>query len=305
MVIHNTQEGKLSLHEARMGIMQALTGYERSKKRYSPDDQQQINDNLAILAAELNFVFLPEYKNPELLEMLSPELSTLMQSVFPFEIRDSHHVEQLMPLAGLLDYGIKINLKVDFNPLPVIATEKQTCYGPVWHIDSNNILETDLIADEYIDALDYYKLYTRTKQDIYLQKLTTVLYRPNREVYSQNKLQIMPATHAQQVAAYYLFQCIQEYMHQRSAWKMLFETDEHTVTETGPKINMGMVEQLYSLSKDGFGSREEMGRLNLKEMLNLIVKQLKDAVATLRASKKKNSEIATLLNVPFNVIQML
>lgn len=306
LVVHNTQQGKLSLHEARMGIMQALTGYKRSRKRLSKEAQQQINDNLSVLAAELNFVFLPAYRNPELLEVLSPELRKQLLTTFPFEIRDSQHVKQLTPMAGLLDYGIKINLLLNRNPMPAIEVDKIAYHGPVWHVDNNNILTTDLVADEYIDALDYYKLYTRTRQENYLHKLTSVLYRPNREGYAEGKLVEVKATQAQHVAVYYLFQAIQEYLHARSAWSMLFASENDGQTEPQPhKISLGMIENLYSLSKEGYGSREQMGKLNLKELLNLILKQIKDTVAALKANKMKDHEIAANMHMPIHIIQML
>jgi hypothetical protein len=66
-----------------------------------------------------------------------------------------------------------------------------------------------------------------------------------------------------------------------------------------------MVEHLYSLSKEGYGSREQLGLLNLKDMLNLMFKQLQDTVGTLRSYKLKDYQIAQKLQLSIEIIQQL
>jgi hypothetical protein len=313
-VIAQIQAGELSFFDARLKLLEVLTGYKRSKKRYSADDQQQINDNLSILAGMIRFVFKPEYTNTEILDVLTPDLRTLLHSQFPFEISDSQHVQQLKTVGELLKYRIAINLDVQRNYIPELTYPTGTFYGPLWQVDENNILTTDILADEYIDALDYYKLYHQTQNPIYLQGLAAALYRPNRKKYDSVEVQKnayqTPSQPEVLLGIYYFFQGIQEYLVNKSAWHILFAKANSPTPDSyrgtaNSKISLGMVEHLYSLSKEGYGSREQLGLLNLKDMLNLMFKQLQDTVGTLRSYKLKDYQIAQKLQLSIEIIQQL
>jgi len=308
-VIAQVQSGKLSFFDARLRLLEVLTGYKRSRKRYNESDQQQINDNLHILASMIRFVFKPQYTDPEILDVLSPELRKRLTTHFPFEIGEPHEVAQLKMVGNLLKYRISINLDIDRNHIPTIHHATGMYYGPLWNIDNNNILTTDILADEYIDALDYYKLYHQTNDIKYMHGLMAALYRKDRATYNSVEVQKTAQTTLTINAGiltgvYFFFQSIQEYLMERSAWSILFNKSEATEPKS-EKISLGMVEHLYSLSKEGYGGREQLGLLNIKDLLNLMFKQLKDTVNTLRGYKMKTHEIAQNLNMSIETIQML
>ena len=128
----------------------------------------------------LTFPLKPYYHNPEILEVLSPELREKLQTTLPVDITNPDEIQQLETIAGLLQWEPVINLTMNKNPIPKINGMQ----GPVFDIDENGIVTTDIIAAEYVDAYEFFNLYRNTKAQKYLNCFISALYRQNRKEYS-------------------------------------------------------------------------------------------------------------------------
>jgi len=305
-IIEDISSGNLGFFDAKLKIMQMLTGYKRSRKHYTDEEIEIINNNLVILAEKMRFIFRPEYTDPEMLEVFSVELRDELENKFPFEIFNPEMREQLAMLGNRLKYTISLKLDMRKNPIPIISYQRNKYKGPMWEIDKNNLMATDILAGEYIDALSYYRIYHQTHDEKYLYGLMAVLYRSDRSVYETLGAVARMAFFTGKMekykkGAFYFFQSIQEYLMQRSPYRLLYGV----APSDGGKISLGMVDSLYSLSKEGYGSTSEVAAVNLIDFLNLRMKQLIDAVKTMRASKKKVHEIADALQLPIETIQQI
>jgi hypothetical protein len=297
-------EGKTDLIDFRLNLLQSLTGYERSRKRFTARDQEQINENLFMLAERLRFPIRPRYENQEVLEVLSESLRQKLKTHFPFEIFDVEFAGELQMVERLLKYSAAINFTMHRNPLTMIKLGGIVLYGPYLNIDANNLATTDLMAGEFVDAYEYYSLYQQTLQAEYLDRLCLTLYRTDRKIY--DSVQVASANESGmsrniKYGVFLFFQNLMEYLVNSPAYAMLFNRK----TDKGGEISIGMVGTIFSLSQEGYGSKEEISGWNLADYLNAMLKQLIDAVKQMRGFNKTDTEIAKEFGLPIETIRKI
>jgi len=90
-------------------------------------------------------------------------------------------------------------------------------------------------------------------------------------------------------AVFFNFQAIQLFLQKYTDYGILWwnSGEKPKKNESG----LGMGESLYSLSKAGYGDIRVLKKMSLIEMLNLMVKELRDAVQSLQAMEKSPTEI--------------
>ncbi len=66
-----------------------------------------------------------------------------------------------------------------------------------------------------------------------------------------------------------------------------------------------MGDSLYSLSKAGYGDIENLKKMSLIEMLNLLVKELRDAVHSLQGMEKSPTEIVEATKLSLDQVTFL
>jgi hypothetical protein len=307
----NLVEGKMDLIDFRLNLLQSLTGYERSRKRYNAIEQEQINENLFMLAERLRFPIRPKYETPEVLEVLSEGLREKLKTHFPFEIFDKKYTDELKMVENLLKYSAAINFTMHRELLDVIelpadefSSKKTLLWGPSIDIDPNGLVATDLVAGEFVDAYEYYGLYQRTLSPDYLDKLCLTLFRTDRKVYDSVKVALakkFAVNRNIKYGVFLFFQNLMEYLVNSPVYGMLFNRK----TEKSGEISIGMVGTIYSLSQEGYGSKEEISQWNLSDYMNAMLKQLIDAVKQLRGFSKTDLEIAKEFGLPIETIRKI
>lgn len=289
---------KPNLIDFRLGLLSILTGYSRSTKRIQSDDQDQINSNLILLANMLKFPVRPYYPDPDQLDVFPEDIRSELEELFPHEI-DSPKLSRVLDLVTY--YPIP-NLSIGRNLLPKIGE----LIGPSFTIDENNIADSDISAREYVDASEFFRLYSETRSSKYLDNLVHVLYRPSREKYKPSNSQDLPSeiSHIDsdtKQAVFFIFQYIQDYIMHRSSYRILFGGGDLKSN----KISLGMNGQIYSLSKSGYGSTVEIGDLSLNDFFNLMLKQMIDEVATLRGAGWDDGKISRETKIDIQIITIL
>lgn len=299
-------EKKLNLYDFKIELLKKLTNYKRSKKKFSIDTQEQINNNLWLLADQLSFPVKPVYKNLELIDVLDPRLQKRLQKKFPFEIYDPEFMPELEMVMTRLDYSPVVNFNMKKNLLPSFKYNKTIYQGPVFNIDRNLVVETDMTTLEFIDSYTYFRLFVKNGDEKYLRNLVSVLYRPDRSKYSTFDTQkrsdsLIGIDPGVLQAVFLFFENLKEYLVHLSPYKLIFsgtETDKK-------KISLGISDTLYGLCKAGYGSKDEISNMGLNDYLNLLLKQIIDAIESLRQMKKKDTEIAMELKLPVEIIMQI
>ena len=299
--------GQISIDVFRLMLLRKLTGYKRSKHfTLSAEEKENIDANLTILSNMLTFPTKPHYDRPELLETLSPDLQQFLKKAFPDEIENTEQIEELYNMREKPKCRPVVDFKIKRNILGNIKARNTELQGVYFDIHGYDIT-TDLTAEEFVDANDFLQQFEKTKEEKYLNEFCSVLYRNNRPDYDTTKVR-QAAVQFKYVRTHYktaimfLFQNIIEFFATHPAFSIFFKKKEG---ENDGTISLGLADSIYNMSIDGYGSRQEVGQMNVTDYFNIMLKKLKDTVAQLRASKMDELKICQALNIDSDVLNRL
>jgi hypothetical protein len=158
------------------------------------------------------------------------------------------------------------------------------------------------MAEEYLDCQEYFAMYTESGDTEFLSLIAGTLYRERRKTYcnyaAQERARLMkqlPYTTLKGILNVFIY--MQEYFIRRSKYSVLFNR-----TQPQSDIHIGSYHSLYSLSEKGHGSIKEVKAMGIFDYFNLLLKQLIDAVAQLRAAEMPTAKIAEKLNMDMETI---
>ena len=303
VLFDNRAENKIK--ELRLLCLQAITGYERSNQTFTEDMAEQINCNLYILSQCIRFPFKMVFKNPDLISNLSDELQKAVKDYFLFEIYEPELQAELKKYGGLLEYGIELNPNLTSNLLPSITIDGITYNGPRFGINEDGVLDTDLLAGEWIDANDYMNFMAQSRKEKYLANVAACLYRQDRKNYStsdaQERAEIFAKARPEELKAVWLLvKSMQEYFFNDLNFNVLYSKREKGLQSN--KIEVGSSNILYQLSKDGYGSLSEVANMLVTDFLSIQLKNISDAISALRSMGKNPSDIAKAYKMDINTV---
>ncbi len=277
----------MEVYQLRINVLAAIVNLEINT-----------NVNCRTSLAHLTRFCINIYHNADVLAVVHPHLADLLTWCLPSEIDDINHFAQLQQVSQLLESKVSLNLNIKTNKVPTIAGFN----GPVFNVDKNGIIETDLLAGEYLDALEFISAYDQSKDETYLASATACLYRSNRKKYTTfeaqkqtDKFIALP----QIKAAWLMLLAWQNYFTTHPLFSTLYTTISN---EPNNKVNVGASEMLYQFSKDGYGSVTDMVHMPIIDFLNLRIKSLRDDIYQLRANKIKDGEISRILHIPIQTV---
>ena len=88
-------------------------------------------------------------------------------------------------------------------------------------------------------------------------------------------------------------------------FSVLFTRSDKPDTSDNGKLQIGNSEIIYSLAKSGYGTLAEVTNMPLFDYLSIQVKNLKDAVQSLRAAKLNDGQISKQLGLDFKTVKLL
>lgn len=178
----------------------------------------------------------------------------------------------------------------------------------MFNIDANGILDTDLLAGEWIEANEYMQLIAQTKTTEYMAHIAACLYRTNRknyDPYESKKLIAVfkQASESELKAVWLMLKAIQQYVCTYPKYEVLFTQPENIEDETdNNKIKADSSDIFYQLSKDGFGTFAEVMNLPVFDFLNIQIKNIREAISSLRGHKQTNKQIAQTLKMDIETV---
>ena len=208
--------------------------------------------------------------------------------------------ENLFRISEQLDFPYKIQEKEDHKEVEfricvnrqMLPSVKQN-QGYVFTVDSG-MIETSIVAEQYVDAVSVMKLYSSDHSDQTLDMLVKILYCPLP--YSKENLQkvkLQQFTSNQKLAVYYNFRGLLEWIRRIDKYDIIFNSAE----DKPGKSPIGMEGSLYSLSKTGYGVYRDICSLDLFTYLDLLLSQTIESIHTLKGCGLKPTEIAEKLNL--------
>lgn len=202
--------------------------------------------------------------------------------------------ENLFRLSEILNFGYEVEgsearltVCLNRNLLPVVRRVK----GYTFRHDPSGELDSDLSAEQYIDAVSYMQAYVATRQESALYSLALTLYpglnkrrRPDaRTLY----------------AIFYNFRGILEYLRSLPTYQLIFHEPLERRESQNP---VGMAGSIYSLAKAGYGDIETVKGLPLFTYLDILLQQTIESIRAYAGSKMKPGEISEKMNMPVELI---
>jgi hypothetical protein len=307
---HEMVQGEANVLHFRLRLLKLLSGYERSTVGTDGETAETIDSNLLILSQMLTFAIKPVYANPEVMEVFTEDLQMLLKSRFPFDITEIDHTAVLEMVHDQLKWFPVLDLNFGTNPLPIIHLKVKRGgkvidlqrFGPTFNIDKYGIISTDMIAEEYVDAMEYFRLYQFTDDIGYLDKMISVLYREKRHDYNTFRDsmpgEVATITICTKLAIAKVFEYICSSITNHPAFEVLFAAKE---ARSGGSFS----DVFYHLSEKGLGSRTDIARWNLTDFFSAMARDIKNSVASLRSSGVDESKISNDLNIPFEILQKI
>ncbi len=196
------------------------------------------------------------------------------QLTFPYEITS--------------DQGRKIvnfDIILDHQMLPTACSRR----GYVFKFQ-DGILETTITAEQYIDAIELMQLYSNTRKIGTLGKLFAILYAG--QPYSAKTVKAVRPDFVPfhfKIAAYYNFRGILEWIRRIPKYDLIFN---HSKEKSAGSSPIGMEGGLYSVSKNGYGSYEEVCKMNVFTYLDILLQQTIESIRQLKGAGLKPGEIS-------------
>ena len=208
--------------------------------------------------------------------------------------------ENLFRISEQLDFPYRILEKEDRKEVEfricvnrqMVPKVKQN-KGYVFTVDSG-MIETSIVAEQYVDALSVMKLYSSDHSEQTLDMLVKVLYCPlpySKE--NMQKVKLHQFTREQKLAAYYNFRGLLEWIRRIDKYDIIFNSAE----DRPGRSPLGMEGSLYSLSKAGYGVFRDICKLDLFTYLDLLLSMTIESIHSLKGCGLKPTEIAEKLNL--------
>ncbi len=192
--------------------------------------------------------------------------------------------------------------------------------GPMYLIsESNNqyILETDMTAEQFINAIENYNLYTKSGGLEDLRRLVSKLYKVQSTKYDEKKYKVQSTKYkvenervevGLQIAGvnalpehfmfgvFLVFKSFMEFITNKSVFKLLWGGEP-----TG-KLNLGIGEMVLGLVKQGYGTANEVGGMVITDFMFAMLKERFDGAREMKLYDKTTAEIVKATGLPENVI---
>jgi hypothetical protein len=169
-----------------------------------------------------------------------------------------------------------------------------------------DIIQTDITAEQFTDAWEYYNLYAVTNNMSNLSLLAAVLYAGND--YSPKRVSEI-ATHfeeAPEIVVYVIFlqfKSIIDYVQAHPVFGILFKKSGSSGDQD--KITLGFGGSILSLAVKGYGSANEIAKKPFPDFLAMMIDLLKNDVSIMKAHEMKPSEIAKSLKLSASTVNKL
>lgn len=245
-------------------------------------------ENIYRAANLFNFFFEIEY-----FDKATGERKSI--SHFPREIREKlrKNIPDSLPdlpehrWVSKLAYRYVIDAVFAKNLLPDITIAGKSYPGYRFGL-SCSVLTTSLTTRDFTDATMVYNRYVESKDPENLRQLIGILYFKN--VQNAEKL-IIQVPDRVSFAILLNFQAILAFVMNKTRYSIIW-TRKAAVSQEN-KLSVGVADSIYMLSKQGYGSVNELSRENLVVYLDLLLKNVIDTVLFMHNNKSTIEEIAT------------
>ena len=296
-VLIDYSEGTYTAEQARAVWFCIIAGIDPNVVLH-PTRSAMISENIYRAAREFTFFFKIEYAKT--INHLSIESQKLLRKRQPQELPQTPEIRWAKKLKCkyVPDSVFAAQL------IPQIIVDKETFQGYKLVLNGQ-ILSTSITAQQYIDANTIIEEFFNSNDFDLLNKLIAILYFPG--IYEPDRLNefelifrnINPVI---KQGVLLNFNALTQFLALRTKYGIMWTSIKKEKT---PDITIGLNDTIYSLSKLGYGSVDELSRINLMTFLNLSLKNIIDTVNSLHENEVSIIEISNKTGLPVTSIQKL
>ena len=157
----------------RLKLLQKISGNKVLRFKFmkrTKIEKENRTTNFFILSDMFRFPIKYAYDNEEAYFKFPEKLRLKLVKYLPNEIYDHEFLEFL---NNSQDLKPRVVFDLDFNRnlLPEFRYGAETYVGPSFNIDEHGVVQSDLIAEEYIDAFSYYNIFLKTNDEKFLSNI--------------------------------------------------------------------------------------------------------------------------------------
>jgi len=262
--------------------------------------EDQFNENIYHLTRELDFFFRIHYDDEKAFSAFFPETRKQLTQKFPEDLPQDPEIRAALKLKR----HIRLNVEFGKNLIPDLHYGRQRFPGYTFVI-TDGIAQTSLTALQFSEAQKVIGQYHENESDRLLSLLCGILYQCGytEEIAVDLAMQMAPIESGIKQAVLLNFLAITNFIVHRTKYSILF--DRPKKSKKDHKYSLGLADNMYMLSKRGYGDSRQMENAGLFKFFDLLIKELADQVAELRAAKKKIGEIAETLNLTIEQVNDL
>lgn len=212
---------------------------------------------------------------PKQNDTLAENIFRLNEAIkFPYDIKTNEDGSQI----------VTVKIVLHRNLMPKLRRTP----GYKFQVTREGMIDCGITAEQYVDALDLLELYSSSRKNDVLDNLFETLYPGCRPVSRDIK-----------VAIYYNFRGILEWIKMLPDFRLIFSPGTRKRSGVNP---LGLSGSIFTLSKSGYGTLQEIRLLDLFSYLGALVQLNIDGILALQSAGLKPGEIAEKMNLPLEHI---
>lgn len=179
---------------------------------------------------------------------------------------------------------VSAHIRLCRNLLPELGGHK----GYTLDITPAGVVNCDLTAEKYVDALTLTDLYTRTRKQAVLEDLVRLLYGSTKDI-----------SLFEMTAVYYNFRGFLDWLQSLPQYALIFR---HTGKKKAGESPLGLSSSIFTVSKQGYGTLKEIKELDAFSYLGVLVQMSIDSIHQLAAVGLKTGEIIEKTGIPQDLV---
>jgi hypothetical protein len=286
--------GKLSPQEVRIAYF--LNIAKINPRMILKRNRERFHENIYRITRTLNFMFKYQYPEGSLSEV-SPELQAQLEKILPSDLPETPEIRYVKKLKRIThpDFVFSKNL------VPEIKVNGKKYKGYIFEL-KGEIFHTTLTAEQYVNANLLYGKYIELRDIVYLDMMAATLYCPDRNDCIEFAKTLEKTDIATKQAVFICFQAIQTFLATRTKYAILWNRKP---TKENNKFSLGLSDSIYSLSSAGYGSLNEVEKMDIISFFDLMLKNIIDSVKTLKDMGLKKSEIVEKTGLSFSQLNKI
>ena len=208
---------------------------------------------------------------------------------FPFLFRDNDDGSRT----------VSVNILLRNNLLPKIRRYRGYRFG----ITPDGVVDCDITAEQYVEVLSLMELYGKTRKDDVLNELFRTMYRKeergSRDAGKVTARASFWSPEGWRVAEECSSRGTPDRQKMVPDFRIIFTPGE---TKSGGRSPLGLSSSIFTLSKSGYGTLQEIRSLDLITYLGALVQMNIDGIYALQSAGLKPGEIAEKMNLPVECV---